>query len=76
MSYTTYSDLELEIQELEQENKKLKEKIIVRDKHCNDLKELLDKWLKKYRELKEQNKKLKAELEFYKKQYEHSMWED
>ena len=27
-------------------------------------------------ELEEENKKLKAELDKYKKQYEHSMWED
>jgi hypothetical protein len=26
--------------------------------------------------LKEENKKLKEELEQYKKQYEHTMWED
>ena len=69
-------NLRIRIKELEEENKKLKEKIIVRDKHCNDLKWLLDKWLKKYRELKEVNKKLKEELERYKKQYEHTMGED
>ena len=79
-------------------------KIMVRDKHCCDLKELLDKWLKKYKELGQENKKLKsdlayertildnvraeygstqnvikkmkAELERYKKQYEHTMWEN
>ena len=30
----------------------------------------------KLRDKEEEIKKLKAELEFYKKQYEHSMWED
>ena len=38
-------------------------KIIVRDKHCCDLKELLDKWLKKYRGLEEENRKLKESLD-------------
>ncbi len=36
-------------------------KIIVREKHCDDLKELLDKWLKKYKGLEEENRKLKGE---------------
>jgi len=32
--------------------------------------------MKRIAELEEENKKLREELEWYKKQYEHSMWED
>jgi len=45
------------------------EKIIVRDKHCNDLKKLLDKWLKKYKELEEENRNLKSELSKFSEAY-------
>ena len=50
------------IEELEEENKKLKKNIA---------------WYEKEEDrLREENKNLKEELEWYKKQYEHSMWED
>ena len=110
MSYPSYSDLELEIQQLEEENRKLKEdnrfltKIskeymekenIVEVTEFTELyKDDLEKENKKLKErIKELeqcnlslqtwidnkekvNKSLREELEFYKKQYEHSMWED
>jgi len=52
MSYPSYSDLELEIQELEQENKKLK--IIIEN---NESEQKAD-W-KHIEELEQENKKLK-----------------
>ena len=126
MSYPSYSDLELEIQELEQENKRLnaeKSKLYIDYEclsNCNadlvkenkKLKEFKakqeemmfliwasielakpktyrdaeklqkgkERYEKLYKEelsyLKEENKKLREELDFYKWQYEHSMWED
>ena len=42
-----------------------------------EIKQLTRLQIIKYCEkLEQENKKLKEELEFYKKQYKHSMWED
>ena len=65
MSYPTYSDLELEIQQLEQENKKLKERIRFLEQ-CLDNKEKV-------------NKSLREELEIWKltaKDYAKQCWVD
>ena len=56
MSYPTYSDLELEIQELEEENKTLKDKI-------EFLTNCLDDRDKSIELMKEKNKKLEDSLE-------------
>jgi len=56
MSYPTYSDLELEIQNLEEENKKLKEE---RD----FFKEQAILWRKDWKVAYEENDKLKSEIE-------------
>lgn len=104
MSYPTYSDLELEIQNLEKENKNLTKCNLNLQEHIDKIEQenkILKKkydWLTMYpqdmKELKEENIKLKEflnitvqtkngkirnlleELEWYKKQYEHSMGED
>ena len=53
-------------------------KEILRDKEeeIKKLKSDLSLVIKERDDNIKQNKKLKDELEFYKKQYEHSMWED
>ena len=45
-------------------------------KEWQELEELYRKQNVRINELEQENKKLKEELEFYKKQYKHSMWED
>ena len=75
------SKVEWEKIELFKENKKLKEELKKdnREVQVDVDRELLkanDYLIKENKKLKEENKKMKAELEFYKKQYEHSMWED
>lgn len=56
-------------EKLEKENWKLKESLDIATK-CSSKEE---DWIIR---LSEENKRLKKELEFYKKQYEHSMGED
>ena len=60
---------ELEIWRLRKEIKKLKEE---RD----FFKEQATLWRNDYKNEYEKNKKLEEESECYKKQYEHTMWED
>jgi len=60
---------ELEIWRLRKEIKNLKEE---RD----FFKEQATLWRNDYKNEYEKNKKLKEELERYKKQYEHTMWEN
>ena len=60
---------ELEIWRLRKEIKNLKEE---RD----FFKEQATLWRNDYKNEYEKNKKLEEESECYKKQYEHSMWED
>ena len=45
-------------------------------RYCEKLEKENEKQKLHIEELEEVNKKLKAELEIYKKQYEHSMWYD
>lgn len=62
MSYPTYSDLELEIQDLEKENKKLKESLDIATK-CSSKEE---DWIIR---LSEENQKLKLHIEAKDKAY-------
>ena len=78
------------IDELEEENKKLNKRIAWYEKEEARLREenkklksdlafertMLDNVRAEYKSLQNVNKKLKEELSKYKKQYEHSMWED
>lgn len=60
---------ELEIWRLRKEIKNLKESLDIATKcSCKE-----EDWIIR---LSEENKKLKEELERYKKQYKHTMWED
>ena len=63
------TDYLLEIDELKKTIKKY-DKILLkktyRESHLS----------RKIEKLEEENKKLKEEVEWYKKQYEHTMWED
>ncbi len=61
MSYPSYSDLELEIQNLEQENRELKEKVELLDIFLDDRETSIKK-------LEEENKKLKSDVSVYKSQ--------
>ena len=54
---------------LEKENKRI-------SKQRDNLSWVCDRVMEENDYLEEENKKLKAELERYKKQYEHTMWED
>ena len=60
---------ELEIWRLRKEIKNLKEE-------KDFFKEQATLWRNDYKNEYEKNKKLKEESECYKKQYEHTMWED
>lgn len=56
------------VYKLEEENKRI-------SKQRDNLSSVCDRVMEENDYLEQENKKLKAELEFYKKQYEHSMWE-
>lgn len=45
-------------------------------KSVSEILEEAAKETKAYKDLEEENKKLKSDLKKYKEQYEHSMWED
>lgn len=64
------------IKELEEENEELKNNLeeIAKEliQHHEEYKNMADMVV----ELQEENKKLKEELQIYKKQYQHSMWDD
>ena len=61
------------IEQLEKENNELKEWA---DNRQSELRKEIKRLNEKIYELDEENEKLKSDLEQYKKQYEHSMWED
>lgn len=60
------------IEQLEKENNELKEWA---DNRQSELRKEIKRLNEKIYELDEENEKLKSDLEQYKKQYEHSMWE-
>lgn len=61
------------IEQLEKENNELKEWA---DNRQSELRKEIKRLNEKIYELDEENEKLKSDLVQYKKQYEHSMWED
>ena len=63
MSYPTYSDLELEIQQLEIENKKLKSDLAFERTMLDNVKAEYESQVNIIERLEKENKKLKAQIE-------------
>ena len=76
MSYPTYSDLELEIQDLEKENKTLKDKIEFLTSCLDDRDKSIAIMQEENKKLKKKTEKLEKELELVYKAYHTAMWVD